>query len=120
MYRVEKEVVVKAILIADNRPEARDRVRGYLESRGYDVFGANNGHARGTALEAHSDLVMLDLEASANGHNPYVPIITVTGFARHADSPNGTGSDDYVDFRALGEKVSAALRARSQGVPSAR
>jgi CheY-like chemotaxis protein len=105
---------VKAILIADDRPETRDRVRGYLESRGYDVFGANNGHAHGTPLEARSDLVLLDLEAPANGHNPYVPIITVSGFARHADSPNGTGSPEFVDFRALREKVSALLRARSQ------
>jgi hypothetical protein len=52
-----------------------------------------------------------------NGHNPYVPIITVTGFARHEDSPNGTGKEDYVDFRALREKVSAALRARSESAP---
>jgi hypothetical protein len=62
-------------------------------------------------------VVLLDLEAPVNGHNPYVPIITVTGFARHEDSPNGTGKEDYVDFRALREKVSAALRARSESAP---
>jgi CheY-like chemotaxis protein len=117
---VEKEVVVKAIMIADDRPETRDRVRGYLESRGYDVFGAGNGHARGTPLEGHADVVLLDLEAPVNGHNPYVPIISVTGFARHADSPNGTGSDEFVDFRALREKVSAALRARAESAAPAR
>lgn len=109
---------MKAIMIADGRPETRDRVRGYLESRGYDVFGAGNGHAKGTPLEGHADLVLLDLEAPANGHNPYVPIIAVTGFAKHTDAPSGTGSDDFVDFRALGEKVSAALRARRQTAPN--
>ena len=109
---------MKAIMIADDRPETRDRVRGYLESRGYDVFGANNGHSNGTPAQARPDLVLLDLEAQGmNGHNPYVPIIAVTAFAKHADSLDDSGSDDYVDFRALGEKVSAALlRSKAQNV----
>ena len=112
---------MKAILIADDRPATRDRVHGYLEARGYDVFGANNGHAKGTPLEARPDLVLLDVEgpAASNGHSKYLPIMTVTGFASHADSPNGNGPDEYVDFRALREKVSALLREKSHGATPA-
>jgi len=102
---------MKAFLIADNQPETRDRVRGYLESRGYDVVGTND-HGRGTSLELSSDLALLDLDTLTNGHTPYVPIITVTGFAKHADARNGM-SDDFVDFRALRDKVSALLREKS-------
>jgi len=102
---------MKAILVADNHSETRDRARGYLESRGYEVLDAADGHARGTPLDAAGDVALVDLDTPANGHNPYVPIIAVTGFAKHCQS-NGAG--EYVDFRALGEKLSAALRAKAE------
>jgi len=108
---------MKAILVAKDHSETRDGARGYLESRGYEVLGAENAHARGTALDLAGDVALVDLDAPANGHNPYVPIIQVTGFARHADSPNGNTDGECVDFRALREKLSAALRARSEAAP---
>jgi CheY-like chemotaxis protein len=105
---------MKAILVANDHSETRDDARGYLESRGYEVTDAANGHARGTPLDAAGDVALVDLDTPANGHNPYVPIIQITGFAKHAQSPNGNGAGEYVDFRALRGKLSAALRARSE------
>ena len=106
---------MKAILISDGGPETRHKVRRYLESRGYDVVAAKNGHDRGAPLEMRSDLALLDLDSSANGANPYLPIIAVTGYARHTESPS-TNSPEIVDFRALSQKVTALLRARSQNI----
>ena len=105
---------MKAIVVANDHPELRDDARGYLESRGYELFENTNGYARGTALDAKGDVALVDLDTSSNGHSPYVPIITVNGFAKPAQFPNGNGAGEYVDFRALSEKLSAALRARAE------
>jgi CheY-like chemotaxis protein len=52
----------KTILVVDDEQDLRDSLKDILEGEGYTVLEANNGEVGlARALEAHPDLILLDL-----------------------------------------------------------
>ena len=114
------------ILIADDDPQILRALRILLTARGYEVLTARSGaEALSVAVEAHPDLVMLDLGMpQLNGIEvsyglrgwSAVPILVVSGRTGSADKVDAldAGADDYVTkpFRLaeLLARVRALLR----------
>ena len=112
------------ILLADDEETIRNTVTWYLESEGFQVFAAADGHE---ALEIetthHPDLIILDVMMPrlqgwevARTITRQVPIIFLTALGHESDKMTGfnLGADDYVTKpfspRELTARVKVILR----------
>lgn len=99
------------ILIIEDDSASRELVKYLLEASGYTVLTAEDGRAGlRTALEAHPDLVLCDLQMPLmNGYEVvqrlrehpgwhHVPMIAVTAFSMMGDreSALAAGFDDHI------------------------
>lgn len=89
---------MKTILIADDKPTAREFVRTVLENSGYIVLEASDGHkAIYQARTARPDLILLDIhmpgvdgygvveELRRSEEFASTPIVALTASAMHGD-----------------------------------
>ena len=122
------------LLVVDDDAELRDLARQYLEQKGYDVVGAEDGVAMDEALEARAvDLVILDVMlpgedglaiAKRLKRTSAVPIIMVSAQGEDVDRIVGleVGADDYMtkpfNPRELLARIRAVMR-RTSGQESA-
>ena len=122
------------LLVVDDDAELRDLARQYLEQKGYDVVGAEDGVAMDEALEARAvDLVILDVMlpgedglaiAKRLKRTSTVPIIMVSAQGEDVDRIVGleVGADDYMtkpfNPRELLARIRAVMR-RTSGQESA-
>ena len=111
------------ILIADDDPQILRALRILLTARGYEVLTARSGaEALSVAVEAHPDLVMLDLGMprldgievieGLRGWSA-VPILVVSGRTGSADKVDAldAGADDYVTKPFAADELLARIRA---------
>ncbi|MCC6006648.1 MAG: response regulator [Rhodobacteraceae bacterium] len=117
------------ILVVDDQPANIDVLQMRLESQGYDIATAENGHeALARIAELQPDLVLLDVmmpgidglevcrRVRADPGQPYMPIVMVTAKADRNDIVAGldAGADDYltkpVDQTELMARVRSMLR----------
>lgn len=109
------------ILIADDEPPARARLRGLVEELGHTVCAeAADGLAAERLLrEAKPDAVLLDIEMpGADGltlarrleaEHPEVPVVLVTAHAEHAVAAFDADVRDYVLKPVRRERLERAL-----------
>ena len=117
------------ILIVDDHEDNIELLRARLEARGYEVHGANDGHA---ALEAVTrvvpDLILLDVmmpkmdgievvrRLKSNPDLPFIPVIMQTALDSTENKVEGldAGADDYItkpiNFAELEARVNSLLR----------
>jgi len=125
----------KKILVVDDHEDNIELLRARLEARGYEVHGANDGHA---ALEAVQricpDLILLDvmmpkmdgmevvrrLKAKiASKELPFIPVIMQTALDSTENKVEGldAGADDYItkpiNFAELEARVNSLLRIKT-------
>ncbi|MFN2637667.1 MAG: diguanylate cyclase [Gemmatimonadaceae bacterium] len=120
------------ILVVDDHEDNIELLRARLEARGYEVEGANDGHA---ALEAvHRvcpDLILLDVmmpkmdgmevvkRLKANKELPFIPVIMQTALDSTENKVEGldAGADDYItkpiNFAELEARVNSLLRIKA-------
>lgn len=120
------------VLVVDDQPANIEVLQMRLESRGYDVATAANGHEALTRIaDLHPDLVLLDImmpgidglevcrRVRADPALPYMPIVMVTARTDRADIVAGldAGADDYltkpVDQTELMARVRSMLRIKA-------
>ena len=111
------------ILIADDDPQILRALRILLTARGYEVLTARTGaEALSVAVEAHPDLVMLDLGMPEldgieviEGLRGWtaVPILVVSGRTGSGDKVDAldAGADDYVTKPFAADELLARIRA---------
>ena len=111
------------ILIADDDPQIRRLLRGYLEDAGFQVLAAADGReAVALAAAEGPDLIILDLAmpeldgwetARRLRRRSDVPIIFLTARVDEADRVAGLemGADDYVTKPFSPREVAARVRA---------
>lgn len=121
----------RVILAVDDDPDALDIVRTFLESRGYRVVTASDGHEALARLEkARPDLVLLDVmmpeidgwEVARTIKNSRefagTRVVMLTARSDFTDKQEGlrAGADDYIvkpiRLQELGDKVERNLKAR--------
>jgi two-component system chemotaxis sensor kinase CheA len=94
IVKVEKESVVKRILLAEDSPFFRSMIKNYLTGAGYEVEATENGKEALNKLASEKfDLIITDLEMPeidgfelikeirANPDYKNIPIIVVTSLA---------------------------------------
>jgi DNA-binding response OmpR family regulator len=122
--------VKKKLLVADDEPKLLRAVTAFLESRGYDVFPAENGRRALEIFGAEDiSLVILDLMMPGMSGEDVcramraasrVPVIMLTAKAEEDDVVGGLalGADDYVTkpfgLKALCARAEAVMR-RAEG-----
>lgn len=127
----ECEAMAATVLVVEDERKLRDLIRSYLERAGFTVLTTGSGaEAITMALEAHPDLVILDLglpdvpgETVAGEIRGVraTPILMLTAKSTEEDRIRGLelGADDYVTKpfspRELVLRVQAILR---RGVPA--
>lgn len=111
------------ILIADDDPQILRALRILLSAHGYEVVTARTGaDALSVAVDAHPDLVMLDLGMpELNGIEVIeglrgwtgVPILVVSGRTGSGDKVDAldAGADDYVTKPFAADELLARIRA---------
>jgi len=127
-------MIVKTILVVDDKASMRTMVRDYLTEEKFNVVVAENGQqALYVARQEKPDLILLDimmpemggyefLRAYRKEHN--TPIILVTAKLEEADKVLGLelGADDYVTkpfgMRELVARIHAVLRRSTQETPA--
>jgi two-component system response regulator AlgR len=110
------------IVIADDEPLARERLRGLLaEQRGVEVVAeaADGQHALHACAEHHPDLVLLDiampgidgLEAARHlaAFEPRPAVVFCTAYDAHALSAFEAEAIDYLVKPVRAERLAAAL-----------
>lgn len=123
---MQKEKMQKAnILIVEDDRDIREGVRILLESEGYSVAEAENGHQGLDAMHKDLDLVILDIMMpDISGlrvceeirKTSYVPILFLTAKSQEADKLIGllAGGDDYLakpfSYSELLARVRALIR----------
>src|ERR1700693_4028329 len=120
------------ILIVDDHEDNIERLRARLESRGYEVEGANDGQAALDVVDRWCpDLILLDvmmpkmdgmevvrrLKAKRESKElPFIPVIMQTALDSTENKVEGldAGADDYItkpiNFAELEARVKALLR----------
>lgn len=120
----------RVILAVDDDPDALDIVRTFLESRGYRVVTASDGHEALARLEkARPDLVLLDVmmpeidgwevARTIKNHSEFsdTRVVMLTARSDFTDKQEGlrAGADDYIvkpiRLDELAEKVERNLDA---------
>jgi DNA-binding response OmpR family regulator len=117
---------VKSILAVDDEPKILEAVASYLESQGYLVHTAEDGHAALEIFERENiSLILLDLMMPGMSGEELcarirkksrVPILMLTAKAEEASHLNGLGlgADDYMtkpfSLRLLAAHVEALIR----------
>ncbi|MDC5851736.1 response regulator transcription factor [Vibrio europaeus] len=119
----------KQILVVDDNLELREALSDYLGRAGFDVIGAENGHAMWRSLQSNQpDLIILDIMMPGEDgftlcqklrRDSQIPIIMLTAVTEEADRVAGLemGADDYITKsfspRELLARIKTILR-RSQ------
>ena len=119
------------ILIADDDAQILRALRITLSARGYDVITASDGRgALSAAIDAHPDLVVLDLGMpgltgievieAIRGWSQ-LPILVVSGRSDSMDKVDAldAGADDYVTKPFAADELLARIRALSRRTPAA-
>jgi len=122
----------RTVLVADDKANVRNLVREYLESEGFRVLVAANGHeALYTARQEKPDLILLDIMMPEMSGYDFIrayrkeretPIILLTAKLDETDKVLGLelGADDYVTkpfgMKELVARINAVLR-RAGGPP---
>lgn len=121
------------ILVVDDDPDAIDIVQTFLESRGYQVATATDGHEALAQLEeVQPALVLLDVmmpgmdgwevSRTIKNHPEFsdVRVVMLTARSDFTDKQEGlrSGADDYIvkpiQLEELGRKVERNLEARGR------
>lgn len=109
------------ILIADDEPPARARLRGLLEELGYEVCAeASDGHeAERLMRETRPDGMLLDIEMPGTdglalarrikAEHPEIPVVLVTAHAKHAVAAFDADVSDYVLKPVRRDRLAKAL-----------
>mgnify|MGYP000859608821 FL=1 len=119
----------KQILVVDDNLELREALSDYLGRAGFEVIGAENGHAMWHLLQSNQpDLIILDIMMPGEDgftlcqklrRDSQIPIIMLTAVTEEADRVAGLemGADDYITKsfspRELLARIKTILR-RSQ------
>lgn len=117
------------ILVVDDHEDNIELLRARLEARGYEVHGANDGHAALESVERICpDLILLDVmmpkmdgievvrRLKANEKLPFIPVIMQTALDSTENKVEGldAGADDYItkpiNFAELEARVNSLLR----------
>ena len=117
------------ILVVDDHPDNVELLRARLESRGYDVEGANGGEEALEMVKANPpDLMLLDVmmpkvdgmevvrRLKADKSLPFIPVIMQTALDSTENKVEGldAGADDYItkpiNFPELDARVKSLLR----------
>ena len=117
------------ILVVDDHPDNVELLRARLESRGYEVEGANGGEEALQMLKANPpDLMLLDVmmpkvdgmevvrRLKADKSLPFIPVIMQTALDSTENKVEGldAGADDYItkpiNFPELDARVKSLLR----------
>jgi two-component system, cell cycle response regulator len=117
------------ILVVDDHPDNVELLRARLESRGYEVEGANGGEEALEKLKANPpDLMLLDVmmpkvdgmevvrRLKADKSLPFIPVIMQTALDSTENKVEGldAGADDYItkpiNFPELDARVKSLLR----------
>ena len=122
----------RTVLVADDKANVRNLVREYIESEGFRVLVAANGHeALYTARQEKPDLILLDIMMPEMSGYDFIrayrkeretPIILLTAKLDETDKVLGLelGADDYVTkpfgMKELVARINAVLR-RAGGPP---
>ncbi len=101
----------KRVLVVDDHPQVVELIKLRLESAGYQVIAAYDGHdGLKKAREENPDLIILDVMLpKMNGYKVcrllkfdrryrHIPIVMLTSRAKQADAEIGyrTGADEYI------------------------
>ena len=109
------------VLIADDEPLARARLRALVQELGHHVCAeATDGDSAETALkEAHPDVLLLDIEMPgtngltvakrARSAHPDMPVVLVTAHREHALEAFDAAVQDYVLKPVRKERLERAL-----------
>lgn len=109
------------ILIADDEPLARARLRALVEELGHEVCAeAGDGHsAKRFAAEAEPDLILLDIEMPGvdgmalarqlEKEQPDLPVVMVTAHPQHAVDAFDTAVTDYLLKPVRKDRLARAL-----------